>query len=468
MWIPPIVVAAFIGFLLVRALTPLASRWAGLVLHLALGTGLGMGLTSTVFFLLLLCGAATPAGVMIADGILLVGAAVLFRRSRPAGKLLQAEPGFSWNWVLGAAFAAGLVLFLVSFADTSQAAPNGEWDAWSLWNLRAKFLASGGETWKYAVSPLLGRTHPDYPLMLSAFIARCWVYSGDTTPAVPIATALLFSLATIGVLVSGLAILRSFSMAWLAGLVLLSGLSYVAQGPAQYADVPLSFLLIGTLVLIAVSEKLPSGRGALALAGFSASLAAWTKNEGVVFLGLVLIVVVTQRWRTGRLRDAGILLSAAVPVALLTMWFKLLLAPSSDPLVHQALLGKLADPSRYAQVATAFAKELRELGALPGHPLILIALLAFVLRFSSGEPERRTARAFAAILGILLAAAFAAYVITPYDLAWHLGTSLVRLYAQVWPGALLALFLVLRRPEELAIGPSRGRKAAPPKSRPHL
>jgi len=45
---------------------------------------------------------------------------------------------------------------------------------------------------------------------------------------------------------------------------------------------------------------------------------------------------------------------------------------------------------------------------------------------------------------------FAVYLITPYDLVWHLSHSLGRLFLQVWPSALFLFFLAIKGPERLA------------------
>jgi len=46
---------------------------------------------------------------------------------------------------------------------------------------------------------------------------------------------------------------------------------------------------------------------------------------------------------------------------------------------------------------------------------------------------------------------FFAYVLTPLDLTWHLGTALGRLYLHLWPSLIFLLLIVLRTPEETAI-----------------
>jgi hypothetical protein len=44
------------------------------------------------------------------------------------------------------------------------------------------------------------------------------------------------------------------------------------------------------------------------------------------------------------------------------------------------------------------------------------------------------------------------YVITPYELKWHLETSLSRLLMQLWPSFILAAFLTTRSPETAVFG----------------
>jgi hypothetical protein len=55
-----------------------------------------------------------------------------------------------------------------------QTNPHGNWDAWAIWNLRARFLIHGGNVAQRAWSPALISSHPEYPLLVSGFVARCW------------------------------------------------------------------------------------------------------------------------------------------------------------------------------------------------------------------------------------------------------------------------------------------------------
>jgi hypothetical protein len=71
-----ILLALLIGFLLVQALDPVPNmqpRWAAVLFHAALGTGVGMGVTSVIFLLLDVAGAASPAAIFSIDVILAAG-----------------------------------------------------------------------------------------------------------------------------------------------------------------------------------------------------------------------------------------------------------------------------------------------------------------------------------------------------------------------------------------------------------
>jgi hypothetical protein len=436
------------------------------LLEASLGIGFGAGLTSSVFFfLLLLTGAAPPTVVIAFEIVLLLVFGFVFLRTRrhraqPAPSLPD-PPTFSWNWVLCLAFCLGVVLVIVSFFDSASARPFGDWDAWSVWNVRAKFLAADGDAWRNAYSPLLERTHPHYPLLLSSFVARSWKYfGGQTPPEVPIATAFLFLCAVTGLLVSAVAVLRSTSAGLLAGLVLLASSAFLIKGPSQYADVPLSFFILATLaVLLIEAGRAPRGKAVLALAGAFAAFAASSKNEGMLFFGVVLVVflVVESRsagWRAVTVRCSAFVLGV-LPALLLTLYFKLFLAPA-NPLFSQSLpnaLAKLGDAERYVKIAKVFLAEALLLGNGWMHPFVLLAILAVALRFEIAPERRRSALLTGATLALVLAGYFGGYVVTPLDLEWHIGASLSRLYAHIWPSVVLLSFMVLRRVEDTAMYP---------------
>jgi hypothetical protein len=407
--------------------------WA---LNLSLGVGLGCGAAACLFLLLKIIGmGAAPLAVC---EVLLMGAGIWTIRRYPPARV--AKPPMDWmllgGWVLLLMLAA---LALSVFFDAN---PHGEWDAWNIWNLRAKYLAGPGDSWKYAMSDLLGHKHPDYPLLWSSLIAQGWAFGGPESPAVPVAAAVLFLLAVAGLLVSGLSALRGRRIAFLAGFALLTNLAYVSQAANQYADVPLSYFVLASLTLAALEQPL--------LAGVFASLGAGVKNEGLAFLAVLAVCLAVANWR-----QAVRLLAGAAPVTAGLLLFKAL-APKSDLLVHQEvgqIAGKLLHLEVYGQVAQHLVKEIAGAGPLYAHPLLALAVAGTILRFGVAPAERRTARTLWLAAGLLFAAYFVTLVVTPYELNWQLNTTAGRLLAHLWPGFLLAFFYSLRALPDTGQGP---------------
>ena len=153
-WILAAAAALVAGWFAGRALTAGAfpgPRWASLAVEISLGALFGPGLASVLYLALAMAGAANTFGVL---GMLCALASV------SAALWWKFTPGFAptpskkppWIWALWICVSAGLILFLLDFQAASAANPNGEWDAMGIWNLRAKYLASGGDLWKRAFS----------------------------------------------------------------------------------------------------------------------------------------------------------------------------------------------------------------------------------------------------------------------------------------------------------------------------
>ena len=81
-----------------------------------------------------------------------------------------------WQKLLAIAFVAGLALAVVAAIANYCKSPLGDWDAWTIWNQRARFLLRGSEQWRQAFSPVFA--HTDYPLLLPSSNARLWSYLG--------------------------------------------------------------------------------------------------------------------------------------------------------------------------------------------------------------------------------------------------------------------------------------------------
>jgi hypothetical protein len=440
-------------------------RWAIFLLDLALGAGGGIALVSFLFFLLLLLHAALPLVMVLAEAVLLLIAAglVFCRHPRTAKEPSRRAVGFWWYWILGGALMLSVLAVTAGSAKLAQSDPYGTWDAFALWNLRAKYLAGPGDTWTRAFSPLLVPSHPDYPLLTSGFVAQLWRFSGgETSTLAPILTAAVFAASVMALLVSALALVRGTGSALLAGLTLMTSSSFFMQPMSQYADVPLSYYYLAALTLVFLSTSSVGYRTAIlaAMAGAFASFAVWTKNEGLVFfmVNLACYAFIFRRHKKAGKSTTPVwyFLLGALPGLLIAGYFKVFLAPPND-LTNQTaakVMHKFVEFDRYVLIAKSLIyNAVFRLGDWWTHPLLLLAILAIPLRFRINEGQSQGVIATGLTLILLFAAYCGIYLITPLDLRLHLATSLERLYAQVWPSFLFVVFLILARPEEAVFSP---------------
>ena len=434
--------------------------WLRWLWELSAGFGAGAALSSGVYFAALWIG-LPAAWIALAFEITLF--AYCWKTIPPQREApLASAPPFEWNWILRAALGVAVLFLILNVAEATEYQRNGDWDAWSIWNLRAKFLAGGAETWRRAVSPdlagrLLGASHPDYPLLTSAFLARCWQLAGSTGAEAGIVLGALFSLAALGVLGGALALLRGETLA-LAGMLLFAGSElYASQAGSQYADLPLALFITATLGSLAAARARGWHSGFLTLAGLMAAAAAWTKNEGIVFALLAAAAALLL----GAGKRIAAFAAGLAPLAILVAAFRAILiagvSTNTLPATLSEAVAKLADLGRWGQVSGSYARNLLDLGHPWAHPLLLAAALALVLRFTAFE--RRTLAALLLMPLGLLAADFVVLLLTTADLAWHLSTATNRLFLQVFPAFLCCVLWTFNSPAAQAAETPAPRKA---------
>ncbi len=413
-----------------------------------LGVGLGLGIWSILYylFMLLFAGQHWFIFVQLLEFLALL-LAVLWRernRSRPAMPPWQ----LSGRQMAFAGFA--LVVFLISLLSTASyllRRKQGDWDAWMMFNRTARFVYYDPSHWLDSFSRQMDPIfHPDYPLLLGMNIASGWDTLGGETPHVPMVQSALFAIACAGLLFSGLAAVKSLGQASL-GLILLWGTpALVNEGAREMADLPLAYFILATFMLIYFFHHYQHA-GLLVLAGLTAGLAAWTKNEGSLFAvaaGLALVPAFFKQgfWRPLAWYAAGL----AFPLVIV-LSFKFFLAPPSDVLSSglSRSLQQILETSRHLEILQFFWNEFLAFGSwsIPRLAIgILPILLVYFLLFR--EPIRREQRSIllAGLVILILQELgnYAIYAISPYDLTWHLGHSIERIFLQVYP---LILFLIL-------------------------
>ena len=437
-----------IGCGLVRWMLPGPWGWS---LHncfvVSMGAGIGMGIASSLYFLCLAFFGPRIPVLAAVEGVALVAAVLLGMLVKRRGTLLEWASGEATPWYLTGAFGLALVTAVAIFVVYALTKPHGEWDAWSIWNLRARFLVRAGEFWRDAFSSQLDWSHPDYPLMLPGIVAMCWTLAGSEATLAPAAVAFLFTFSTAGVLVATLGALRGKTQAFIAGILLLGSISLLVNGANQYADIPLGCFILSTLALLCLQERSPDDLRFSILAGLTAGFAAWTKNEGLLFVVALIAARVwamlrfgnRQAWKSQLLKFATGFLA---PLAVIVL-FKLRFAPPNDLLSRQPhqIVEHLATMSRWIFAIQSFVTAPFVIGNFLIPVVLVLALYWFLVRFKVEPRDRPAVATILMALALTLAGEFAVYVALPGDIQWQVHTSIDRLLLQLWPSGMLAFFL---------------------------
>ena len=459
-------VPALVGWLAVNLACGRASLLDEVLGKIPAGIALGLGLTSATTFL----GMLVLGRVTIAFELILLGGLLLATRRFPTEPLppppdRAPTPRWMIAWV-GIALVAVVGAAFVVWISRSMHEPNGGWDAWDFWNMRGRWFVRAGEDWSRAYSEVALWSHPSYPPLLSASLARGFYLLGSETVAVPVAHAAVFTLAP--PLVIGWTVLRTRGplQAGLAVITILAVPYFVIHGADQYADAPLSFYFVASFAFFTLydTERPHNGRLAV-LAGVAASCAALTKNEG----GLFMVTLVTARSvvalrRGGRSRwkrEATRFAIGAIPIGALVAIFKLVY--SAMPRHGEFYVGpdeswnrgalehitmQVSTPDRWVGLVESWWFHLTHMDQWWPAPLLYLLVGYGVL---AGRSPRRPRSAIDTMLllftlqAVIVSGLFVAW--STYDIRVHMD-ALQRLLYQMLPSVLLAVFLALRAPFE--------------------
>ncbi len=442
------------GWWLVRWLSCSPVGFGAVRMCLAIGLGLAVGGAHYCVWR-----ASYPQGVAlyrIVDCLVIPLAAWLVGRGTrsPMAAIGHATSG-RCGWILGIVTVGVVGAGLAVVGGWAWREPLGIWDGWAIWNLKARFLYRGGANWTAMFSRELWFSHPDYPLLLPAAIARFWSYLGEETTLVPRFVSIGYSVSVMGLLFTAVAWFRGTRLACYALLALVSSAPFLYYGGGQVADVPMSLYVLGATVAMAAAGRFEPVCGRLwVLAGMLAGCAAMLKNEGLVVCLAMLVGMIVWR-RFGR----GFFLLAAgmAPGLVLVAAQKLYYAAASYLVVDQpsvgAVLAKLGDGWRHGTILRAMwdynfgIERWFVVGSLTlPLPRNLGLVVVIVLLVVWGV--RRLGRdALVVYVGwTVIALTVAAYYVTllamPYDLA-ELVKSLPRLQLHLWPALILVVCLMV-------------------------
>ena len=451
----------------VGLLLPAVTVWLwilALQLHRAIGSraitvavavcaGLGLSSVSTMWLVAL--GVVIGPRFVAADALLwtAIGAVAWWRLGRHGlAREWRAEAPASGSprrltttdWLVRALFGVIAVVASVTAVAEYIAAPHGQWDAWAIWNQKARFLFRGGDEWTALLA--IDWSNPGHPLLVSATVARLWAYAGAELTITPAMLGMMFGAAIVAVVMGALDVRRT--RAWIAGSVLLAPGTFIQQVASQQSDVPFAFFMVSTLVMLRADRivswfEARDGGGPLLLAGTFASLAAWTKNEGVLLVVASALCVAWMAIRGGRPRRMAWWVVGAAPVLLTLAWFKLIVAPVPPQYLSAPTFAMLAErlfgPERHAIVDALIWQRMSAWGGPMATGVMPLGLVAVAL--VAFTRAGRSARAMLAVVGLMLVGYYGVYLLAQTDAEWLVSTTFDRLMVQIWPSLVLAAFL---------------------------
>jgi len=294
----------------------------------------GAGLCSLILFVSYLLRPSEAKFISLASGLLIVtfllGYWIRYHRENPAQHhawarkinlkdkhlLLEMLPS-----ILGfLLFTITLVTVLRFYSLSAPMDIFGGGDVRYFWTLKAKFFFRSPEEWQGMFSPKLFWTHTDYPLLFPGILAWGWNWLGYESLLWPPLVSLGFYLSCVLILVWYLSSYVSWTTGWIGGTFFLVLMSYLYWTIYQYADIPLTFF-ITACVLTLMAALRSDQRKIFIVSGLLGGLAAWTKNEGLLFamwvcalLGGICIVRYYKKIRTPFAPFLGFLLGALLPL----------------------------------------------------------------------------------------------------------------------------------------------------------
>jgi hypothetical protein len=403
-------------------------------LRICIGASLGLGTWSAAYAAARMAGIAPAAKDLALAGI--GGAMLVLARRKPASSPSTLDPAPRWLWAL---FGSACGVAVASFLEHDWRFPDGGWDAWMVWNLRARFLVRAADLRTVFSPNLLFWAHADYPWLIPGAVAQGFLLAGRESRWVPQFISAGYGMVAVAAVSLALGRLHGARWGLIAALAILTLPSFAIFVSNQQSDIPLAVYVSGAAVLIAIADVGPvRPLRLLALAGFSAGLGAWTKNEGALYV-LCLAAGLLLRGRDWRATLAFAV--GTLPAVALLIAFKLVYAPPND-LAHfstpATVVAHALDVRRWGEL---LLHALRRTVYFQGFALWLVAevmILAVSVR-------RLPATALGTALFLATAAYAPIYVLQPQPLAWVFRTSADRIILQLWPAAVLATSLALAR-----------------------
>jgi hypothetical protein len=345
-------------------------------------------------------------------------------------------------------FAVNFISFLMFMLMN----PMGNFDAYSIWNLKAKAIFLNPHDLSAVLyHPTTLFFHSDYPLLLPMIVSQQWFSIGAITTRVPILLAIVFSFLTLMLVFEGVRILRDSSQALFASILLLGAPFLVQFGTSQASEMPLAAFLLASIIFVMMYFRKKNWQYAW-LAGIMAGFAAWTKNEGIMYfliLGGSIGIITFFTTRKQLIANITVWIGGAIiPLAAL-LTFKTVFSPESEFFAGSPI-GFLLIGERYWIIFTNMVNQLFHWGGWSLPLLFGYILYLLINKRTIKEGYEKLQIMYIGIFVVFaLAGFFLTYLITPYPLEWQITYSIDRLFFQFYPVFILGMMLYTSSFQEL-------------------
>lgn len=424
-------IAFLIGYILMRRLWP-AGYPLDPCLRIFLGGGLGLGISAQITFYTLIIFDQLNKSVVVILHILLLAFLIVpsyFSSKKTRLNLFFTEKINPQDFLL-----LGIIsLVFIPIDIYAQLYPMGGWDAWSVWNLKAKFIFSGEDRWKNMLDPVLWRSSPHYPLLLP--LINVWGWSFLSAPAAvgPLIVSILFTLLTAGTLIFGLKPQTGPMAALVSGLLLLCLAYFVQLATSQYCDIVFAFYLLAGIIALKNACQQENKSFAF-LAGLFLGFLSFAKSEGVLAM-LILAGLSIFYLRDKKLW--GPLFLGSLVTSLPTLIFERFFSPGNQTFING--LVSSTQPSDMYRLKMIFAFLWANLNSQKWNGLW--AVLAVGLIFSKGRCFQREFTIIPLFLLVYLSLIFAYYYINTYfKIAWWMQVTLDRIFLGILPVIIFWIF----------------------------
>ena len=288
-----------------------------------------------------------------------------------------------------------------------------KWDARSIWFFHSSWFADSATVY-IDVASMYFFGHGDYPPYAASFGAYAWLFGSNRNDWIPqLATGVLVlaACALLSVLIVRRTAPRLVSVA-MGGVAMIAALGVIeSRGLDGYMD----GLLAALIAVLALSAFRNWDAQVVTIAAIAAAL---TKNEGLLFVVVVIVPAYALTRRRVWLLGPGIALGAAWALNVRLAW------PNPEGWIVRNVLPW---SEVYFERLSTIAVDLISYPTLQAAGLVWFGALVAARALRTGRQTLGLLIGMGAIAGALLVVTIITYLVTPHDLAWHLETSASRL-----------------------------------------